>query len=156
MLVSLLELERLKVELQSRDEEEREEAVDKENRPEEEQRKLTVVEELKEELQQFHKRRKVERRQRDEEEAHQSRAFEAVQKEIERQEAKSDARPRGGRRVRLPELDVCVSPLTSNAANRRRSPKTTGRKRKSCEVEVGVCCSSTPEGAGRGHSLLRS
>ncbi|XP_075891258.1 kinesin-like protein KIF20B isoform X2 [Nelusetta ayraudi] len=130
------ELERLKVELQSRDEkeededEEDEEEGDQENRQEEEQRKLTVVEELKEELQQFHKRR------RDEEETHQSRAFAAVRREIERQERGSEAAPqRCGRRVRLPEQDVCVSPLTSNAANKKKSPKTTGRKRKSCEVE---------------------
>lgn len=126
------ELERLKVELQSRDEKEEEEERegDQENRQEEEQRKLTVVEELKEELQQFHKRR------RDEEETHQSRAFAAVRREVERQEVGSEAAlQRCGRRVRLPEQDVCVSPLTSNAANKKKSPKTTGRKRKSCEVE---------------------
>lgn len=101
LFLSLLELEHLKVELQSRDDEEQqqeqeeqeqEEGVDKENRPVEEQRTLTVVEELKEELQQFHKRRKVERRQRDaeEKETQQSRAFDAVQREIERQEAKTE------------------------------------------------------------------
>lgn len=180
-LLSLLELEHLKVELQSRDDEEQqqqqEEDFDKENLPDEEQRTLTVVEELKEELQQFHKRRKVETRQQDEEEAHQSRAFAAVQREIERQEARSEAplqvsltpghqggaalllqtanclvssrlSQRCGRRVRLPQLDVCVSPLTSNTANKRRSLRTTGRKRKSCEVEVGARSSSTPEGGG--------
>lgn len=85
--LSPLELERLKVELQSRDEKEEEEEQegDQENRQEEEQRKLTVVEELKEELQQFHKRR------RDEEETHQSRAFAAVRREVERQEWGSEA-----------------------------------------------------------------
>lgn len=92
--LSALELERLKVELQSRDEEEEREEekenVHKENRQDEEQRKLTVVEELKEELQQFQRRRRVERKQRDENETPQSQAFAAVQREIERQEAGSD------------------------------------------------------------------
>lgn len=115
-LVSLLELERLELELQSREEEEQQEEVDKENRPDEEQRKLTVVEELKEELQQFHRRRKVERRQQDGEESHLSRAFDAVQLEVERQEATSETRlqvsPTPGHRGAA--LPVCRRPTVSS------------------------------------------
>lgn len=44
-----------------------------------------------------------------------------------------------GGRVPLPEQDACDPPLGSNLADRNKVPKTTGRKRKSCEVEVCMC-----------------
>lgn len=78
----LLELERLKVELQRREEDEEEE---KENRQVGEQGKLTLVEELKEEIQQLQDRRKREGRHQEEEEQ-KHRVFAAVRREIERQE----------------------------------------------------------------------
>lgn len=79
----LLELEHLKVELQRREEDEEEE---KENRQVGEQRKLTLVEELKEEIQQLQDRKKREGRHQEEEK--QKRVFAAVRREIERQEEK--------------------------------------------------------------------
>lgn len=33
--------------------------------------------------------------------------------------------------------DLRASPLRSNMAARKKTPRTTGRKRKSCELEVG-------------------
>lgn len=38
-----------------------------------------------------------------------------------------------------PPEDICVSPLRSNMADTKKIVKTTGRKRKSCEVEVSMC-----------------
>ncbi|XP_075314054.1 uncharacterized protein LOC142374309 isoform X2 [Odontesthes bonariensis] len=105
------ELQRLKEELQGRAEEAEEE---KENRRvEEEKEKMSVVEELKEEMQRLQERRG--RRQQGED--GRSRVFEAVKREVEKLQ------------------DTPASPLRSNMADRKRTPKTTGRKRKSCEVE---------------------
>lgn len=84
----LLELEHLKVELQRREEDEEEE--EKENRQVGEQRKLTLVEELKEEIQQLQDRRKREGRHQ-EEEKQKRRVFAAVRGEIERQEEEKGA-----------------------------------------------------------------
>ncbi|XP_030257291.1 kinesin-like protein KIF20A [Sparus aurata] len=136
------ELERLKEELQRREEEE-----EKENR-QVEQRKVTVVEELKEEIQRFQERRgrqqqQQQQEQEEEEEGEEgSREFAAVKREMERLQSVKEEREtnlqRCGGRVLLPEQDVCVSPLRSNMADRKKIPKTTGRerrKRKSCEVE---------------------
>ncbi|XP_072228973.1 uncharacterized protein [Leuresthes tenuis] len=100
------ELQRLQEELQGRAEEE------KENRRVEE-KKVSVVEELKEEMQRLQERRG--RRQQGEE--GRSRVFEAVKREVDKLQ------------------DAPASPLRPNMADRKRTPKTTGRKRKSCEVE---------------------
>ncbi|KAI3365136.1 hypothetical protein L3Q82_010104 [Scortum barcoo] len=127
------ELERLKEDLQRREEEE-----EKENR--EEERKVSVVEELKEEMQRLQERRG--RQQPEERGGH--REFEAVKREMERlQRLKGEREPdpqgntqRGGGRGLLPKQDIGVSPLRSNTmADKKKTPKTTGRKRKSCEVE---------------------
>ncbi|XP_031168056.1 kinesin-like protein KIF20A [Sander lucioperca] len=120
------ELERLKENLQRRGEEEEEEE-EKENR-EVEEGKVTVVEELKEEIQ------RLQERKRRQEEEKKSREYDAVKKEVERLKEERDTQ-RCGVRVFLPEQDVFVSPLRSNVADRKKSPKTTGRKRKSCEVQ---------------------
>ncbi|XP_028423896.1 kinesin-like protein KIF20B [Perca flavescens] len=87
-----------------------------------------MVEELKEEIQ------KLQERKRRQEEETKSRQFDAVKKEVERLKEERDTQ-RCGVRVFLPEQDVFVSPLRSNMADRKKSPKTTGRKRKSCEVQ---------------------
>ncbi|XP_070783499.1 kinesin-like protein KIF20A [Enoplosus armatus] len=127
------ELERLKEDLLRREEEEEE----KENR-EVEERKVSVVEELKEEIQ-----RLQEKRGRQQEEEGRSREFYAVKKELERLQRVKEEREndlqgntqRCGGRVLPPEQEVRVSPLKSNMADRKKTPRTTGRKRKSCEVE---------------------
>lgn len=85
----LLELERLKVELQRREEDEEEEE-EKENRQVGEQGKLTLVEELKEEIQQLQDRRNREGKHQ-EEEKQKRRVFAAVRREIERQEEEKGA-----------------------------------------------------------------
>ncbi|KAM6964716.1 uncharacterized protein kif20bb [Tautogolabrus adspersus] len=106
------ELECLKEDLQRREEEEEE---GKENR-EVEERKVTVVEELKEEILRLEERRG------------------------ETAEAAGggggggEKQGRCGGRV-LTDQDAQVSPLRSNMADRKKTPKTTGRKRKSCEVQ---------------------
>ncbi|XP_049916428.1 kinesin-like protein KIF20A isoform X1 [Epinephelus moara] len=129
------ELERLKEDLQRREEEEEEEE-EKENR-EAEKRTVPVVEELKEEIQRLQERR--ERQQ--EEEDGRSREFEAVRTEMERLQRLKEGRDNSlqGNRQRcvrvLPEQDFQMSPLRSNMADRKKTPKTTGRKRKSCEVQ---------------------
>lgn len=84
----LLELERLRVELQRREEDEEKE--EKENRQVGEQRKLTLVEELKEEIQQLQDRRKREGMHQEEDEQ-KSRVFAAVRREMERQEEEKGA-----------------------------------------------------------------
>ncbi|XP_049418949.1 kinesin-like protein KIF20B [Epinephelus fuscoguttatus] len=123
------ELERLKEDLQRREEE-------KENR-EAEKRTVPVVEELKEEIQRLQERR--ERQQ--EEEDGRGREFEAVRREMERLQKLKEERDNSlqGNRQRcvrvLPEQDFQMSPLRSNMADRKKTPKTTGRKRKSCEVQ---------------------
>ncbi|XP_059180022.1 kinesin-like protein KIF20B [Centropristis striata] len=128
------ELERLQEELQSREEEEEEEEEEKENR-EVSERKVTVVEELKEEIQ-----RLQERRGRQQEEQERGREFEAVKREMERlhrlkEERETHLHTDTQRCVGVCPPDVHVSPLRSNMALRKKSPKTTGRKRKSCEVQ---------------------
>nr|XP_046232599.1 kinesin-like protein KIF20A isoform X2 [Scatophagus argus] len=116
------ELERLKEDLRRREEEEKENMED---------RKVPMVEELKEEIQRLEEkrgRRRVEK----------SREFEAVKRELERQEEEKELQENTQRCVVhvLPEKqNVCVSPLRSKAADRKKIPKTTGRKRKSYEVE---------------------
>lgn len=124
------------MELQSRDEKEEEEEGDQENRQEEEQRKLTVVEELKEELQQFQKRR------RDEEETHQSRAFAAVRREIERQEGGSEAAPQVSltptHRLTLHATHTANCLVPSFAEVRAASPSSrTGRLCLAADVQLG-------------------
>ncbi|XP_074519215.1 uncharacterized protein LOC141785039 isoform X2 [Halichoeres trimaculatus] len=113
------ELERLKEELQRRHEEE------KENREEGEERKVPMVEELKEEIQRLQERRG--RRQQPEEEQE----IDAVRREMRRLQGNTQ---RCGGRVLL-DQEAPVSPLRSNMADRKKTPKTTGRKRKSCEVQ---------------------
>ncbi|XP_037610900.1 kinesin-like protein KIF20A isoform X1 [Sebastes umbrosus] len=122
------ELERLKEDLQRREEEEEE---NKENK-EVEERKVPVVEELKEEIQRLQERRG--RQQQEEEEEGWSRQFEAVRKEMERLQSLKEEGNTQRCGVR-PEQDVHVSPLRSNMADRKKTPKSTGRKRKSCEVQ---------------------
>ncbi|XP_051275749.1 kinesin-like protein KIF20B isoform X2 [Dicentrarchus labrax] len=116
------ELERLKEDLLRREEEE-----EKENRGEEE-RKVSVVEELKEEILRLQERRcrQQQEEQEEEEEEEEQREFRAVKREVERLQRVKEER----------EIqDVAVSPLRSNMADRKKTPRTTGRKRKSCEVE---------------------
>ncbi|XP_039992224.1 kinesin-like protein KIF20A [Xiphias gladius] len=116
------ELEHLKEELQRRKEEE-----EKENRSVvEEERKVSVVEELKREIQRHQERRG---RQQKEEEGERSKEFEAVKREMEKLQRLKEEREKST------QQDVHVSPLRSNMADRKKTPKPTGRKRKSCEVE---------------------
>ncbi|XP_041818845.1 kinesin-like protein KIF20A isoform X2 [Chelmon rostratus] len=96
-------------------------------RREEEERKVSVVEELKEEIQ-----RLQERRGRQQEDEERSREFEAVKREVERLQRLKEERETN---LKGNTQDVGVSPLRSNMAERKKIPKTTGRKRKSCEVE---------------------
>ncbi|XP_026170456.1 kinesin-like protein KIF20A [Mastacembelus armatus] len=108
-------------ELQSREEE------GKENRVEE--RTPLLVEELKEELQKFQERRGGPQ---EEEQRLRSREYEAVRTEVERLKENNSQRCR----VRAhPEEEVRGSPLRSNMADRKKTPKVSGRKRKSCAVE---------------------
>ncbi|XP_038592520.1 kinesin-like protein KIF20B [Micropterus salmoides] len=130
------ELERLQEELQGREEEE------KENRQEEEE-KVSVVEELKEELQRLQERKRG--RQLKQEEAavgRRSREFDAVHRELERLKEE---------RERNLQQDVHDSPLRSNMADRKKTPRTTGRKRKSCEVE-GLVSSENKRNRVRGNA----
>ncbi|XP_071318051.1 kinesin-like protein KIF20A isoform X2 [Trachinotus anak] len=116
------ELEHLKEALQRREEEE------KENRVEEE-RKVSVVEELKEEIQRFQERRGGAPKA---EERGGGREFEAVKREVKR-EMERLQRLKAERENNT--QDVHVSPLRSKMADRKKTPKATARKRKSCEVE---------------------
>ncbi|XP_076616249.1 uncharacterized protein kif20bb isoform X2 [Chaetodon auriga] len=108
-------------------------------RQEAEERKVSVVEELKEEIQRLQERRGRRQQQRGEEkEEERSREFEAVKREMERLQSLKEERgseQKCGGCVRLPERDIGVSPLRSNMADKKKIPKTTGRKRKSSEVE---------------------
>ncbi|XP_041829638.1 kinesin-like protein KIF20A isoform X2 [Melanotaenia boesemani] len=79
----------------------------------EEEKENKVVEEPKEALQKLR-----ERRLQGKEEEERSREFQAVKRDMERL-----------------RKDVPASVLRSNMADRRKTPRTTGRKRKSCEVE---------------------
>ncbi|XP_040922509.1 kinesin-like protein KIF20A isoform X3 [Toxotes jaculatrix] len=138
------ELQRLNEELQREEE--------KENRAVTEERKVSVVEELKEELQKLQERRG---RQQKEGGGGRSREFEAVKREVERlqrlkEEREINTQRRGGR-VLPPEQDICVSPLRSNMADRKKTPKTSGRKRKSCEVE-GLVFSENKRNKVRGNT----
>ncbi|XP_022599000.1 kinesin-like protein KIF20A [Seriola dumerili] len=126
------ELERLKEALQRREEEE-----EKENR--EEERKVLMVEELKEEIQRFQERRG--RRPKEQVgggSTRRSREFEAVKREMERLQRLKEEREKDTQvsvSVLSPEQDIHVSPLRSSMADKKKTPKTTGRKRKSCEVQ---------------------
>ncbi|XP_026206490.1 kinesin-like protein KIF20A [Anabas testudineus] len=106
------ELERLKEELQRREE--------KENRVETVKMKTSVVEELKER-----------RGRKQEQEGRNNRELEAVERLREEKEGNTQS---SAGRVH-PEEKLRVSPLKSNVAGRKKTPKTTGRKRKSWEVE---------------------
>ncbi|XP_034535111.1 kinesin-like protein KIF20A [Notolabrus celidotus] len=149
------ELERLKEELQRREEEEEEgkenrevkeeEEEGKENR-EAEERKVPMVEELKEEILRLQERRERQQEEEEEEKEGRSREFDAVRREMERLKRLKEERERErerplqgitqrcGGRV-LQDQDARVSPLRPNMADRKRTAKTTGRKRKSCEVQ---------------------
>ncbi|XP_070846015.1 kinesin-like protein KIF20A [Chaetodon trifascialis] len=143
----LQEMERSEEERRSDQERQKEELEclkeDLHRRQQAEQSKVSVVEELKEEIQRLQERRGRRQQQgggeqEEEEEEGRSREFEAVKREMERLQSLKGERgseQRCGGRVRLPEQDVGVSPLRSNMADRKKIPKTTGRKRKSSEVE---------------------
>ncbi|XP_031600864.1 kinesin-like protein KIF20A isoform X3 [Oreochromis aureus] len=107
------QVETLSRELRRREEEE------KENRAMEEERKLPLVEELKKEIQKLQERNQEEdgggRRMK-------SRECEAVKKERDTC-------------LQVNTQDLRDSPLRSNMAARKKTPRTTGRKRKSCELE---------------------
>ncbi|XP_047183429.1 kinesin-like protein KIF20A isoform X3 [Scophthalmus maximus] len=77
---------------------------------------VSVVEELKEEMQRLQERRG------------RMGQYEEVKREMERLQRLKEEREKHTQ-------DVHVSPLRSNMADRKKLPKTTGRKRKSCEVE---------------------
>ncbi|KAI9529528.1 hypothetical protein NQZ68_011237 [Dissostichus eleginoides] len=126
-------VQELKEELQSREEEEEEE--EKENR----QEVMPVVQELKEELQKLKERR--EEREEKERRKREEREFDAVRREMERLQRLKEER--GGAQ------DVCVSPLRSNMIDRKKTAKTTGRKRKSCENLVS---SENKRNRGRGNT----
>ncbi|XP_028264530.1 kinesin-like protein KIF20B isoform X2 [Parambassis ranga] len=116
------ELQRLKEDLQRRQEGEKENITV-------EERKVSVVEELKEEIQKLQERK---RRQGLKEEVQ----FEAVKKEVQR--LKEERPPQD------------TSPLSSNKADRKKTPKTSRRKRKSCEVED-LVFSENKRNRGRGN-----
>lgn len=107
------QVETLSRELRRREEEE------KENRAMEEERKLPLVEELKKEIQKLQERNQEEdgggRRMK-------SGECEAVKKERDTC-------------LQVNTQDLRDSPLRSNMAARKKTPRTTGRKRKSCELE---------------------
>ncbi|KAF7649825.1 hypothetical protein LDENG_00135440 [Lucifuga dentata] len=122
----------------------REEEEEKENRVLEE-RKVSVVEELKAEMQRHQekrRRRRRERKQPEEEEEEEeeggrrrrrSQEFEAVRREVERlQKLKEEKEAQMKQHVPHLEQEVSISPLRHNT---KKTPKTTGRKRKSSEVE---------------------
>ncbi|XP_067440112.1 kinesin-like protein KIF20B isoform X2 [Thunnus thynnus] len=118
--------------LQKREEEEKENLQGREEV--EDEGKLSVVEELKQEIQRLQERREEQGRSR-----RRSREFEAVKREMERlqrlkeeRETQTQSMLRSGGRV---QQTVPASPLRSNMADRKKTPKTCGRKRKSCEVQ---------------------
>ncbi|XP_070708234.1 kinesin-like protein KIF20A isoform X2 [Pempheris klunzingeri] len=130
------DLERLKEDLLRREEEEE----DKENR-EVEERKVSVVEELKGEIQRLQERRGKQQQQQEEEEEEggrrrkrKSREYDAVKREMERLQRLKEERET---HLQGNTQDVLLSPLRSNmsSADRKKTPKTTARKRKSCQVE---------------------
>ncbi|XP_029383575.1 kinesin-like protein KIF20A [Echeneis naucrates] len=116
---TLRQMETLRQELQRM--EEKESSV-------EEERKVSVVQELKEEIQRFQERK---RRQLGENggrgRRRKSREFEAVKREMEKLQRLKEEKEN--------KPDIHISPLRFNMADRKKTPKTTGRKRKSCEVE---------------------
>ncbi|XP_038591640.1 LOW QUALITY PROTEIN: kinesin-like protein KIF20A [Micropterus salmoides] len=129
------ELERLQEELQGREEEE------KENRQEEEE-KVSVVEELKEELQRLQERKRGRQLKQEEAAVGRRSRVDAVHRELERLKEE---------RERNLQQDVHDSPLRSNMADRKKTPRTTGRKRKSCEVE-GLVSSENKRNRVRGNA----
>ncbi|XP_034425712.1 kinesin-like protein KIF20A isoform X1 [Hippoglossus hippoglossus] len=90
-----------------------------------EERKGSVVEELKEEMHRLQEKKG--RREGEEEEGGRSKKYEEVKREMERLQRLKEEREKH-------KQDVHVSPQRSNMADRKKI-KTTGRKRKSCEVE---------------------
>ncbi|XP_062234457.1 kinesin-like protein KIF20B [Platichthys flesus] len=90
-----------------------------------EERKGSVVEELKEEMHRLQEKRG--RREREEEEEGRSKKYEEVKREMDRLQRLKEEREKH-------KQDVHVSPQRLNMADRKKL-KTTGRKRKSCEVE---------------------
>ncbi|XP_069373606.1 kinesin-like protein KIF20A [Paralichthys olivaceus] len=90
-----------------------------------EERTVSVVEELKEEMQRLQEKRG--RQERKEEEGGRSRKYEEVKREMERQQRLKEEREKH-------KQDVHVSPQRSNMADRKKI-KTTGRKRKSYNLE---------------------
>ncbi|CAB1451550.1 unnamed protein product [Pleuronectes platessa] len=90
-----------------------------------EERKGSVVEELKEEMHRLQEKRG--RREREEEEEGRSKKCEEVKGEMDRLQRLKEEREKH-------KQDVHVSPQRFNMADRKKI-KTTGRKRKSCEVE---------------------
>ncbi|XP_030610287.1 kinesin-like protein KIF20A isoform X2 [Archocentrus centrarchus] len=137
------ELQRLKEELQKREEEEEE----KENRAVEEERKVPLVEELKKEIQKLQ-----ERKGRQQEEGgrrrRKSRECEEAKKGVEKLQ-----RPKEDRETHLQAnaQDLQDSPLRSSMAFRKKTHKTVGRKRKSCEVED-LVCSENKQNKPRGNA----
>ncbi|XP_058476881.1 kinesin-like protein KIF20B isoform X2 [Solea solea] len=87
-----------------------------------EKQALPVVEELKEEMHRLQERRRR-REEEEENEGGRSREYEAVKRELERLQRENTTR------------DVPVSPLRTNMEDTKKSNRTTGRKRKSCEVK---------------------
>ncbi|KAL3968227.1 pre-rRNA-processing protein IPI3 [Sarotherodon galilaeus] len=107
------QVETLSRELRRREEEE------KENRAMEEERKLPLVEELKKEIQKLQERRQEE---------------DGGGKRMKSGECEAVVKQRDTQ-VSQPQKDLRDSPLRSNMATRKKTPRTTGRKRKSCELE---------------------
>lgn len=113
------ELQHLKEHLQNPTEEEEEE--EKENQ---ELRKVTVVEELREELNKLQQRKNREQNRDPEPRPTEDQRMEAVTREVERFRELQN------------QSDVQrVSPVKTTS-DRRKTPRTTGHKRKSCEVMV--------------------
>ncbi|XP_060951485.1 kinesin-like protein KIF20B [Limanda limanda] len=92
-----------------------------------EERKGSVVEELKEEMHRLQEKRGRRERE-EEEEGGRSKKYEEVKREMERLQRVKEEREKH-------KQDLHVSPQRSNMADRKKI-KTTGRKRKSCEVEM--------------------
>ncbi|XP_044194461.1 kinesin-like protein KIF20A [Thunnus albacares] len=150
------ELERLKENLQTKEEEEdnlqtkEEENLQTKEEEEnlqtkEEEENLQTKEEEEENLQTKEEEENLQTEEeenlqtKEEENLRRSREFEAVKREMERlqrlkeeRETQTQSMLRSGGRV---QQTVPASPLRSNMADRKKTPKTCGRKRKSCEVQ---------------------